>query len=147
MKEDWINYFAEIQLPPRLITNVENKIIEVQSIFGVEIEDVFISNRRTESGVSFLSLWLFTSDKALECKNFVSEDDYDILVVKNKVFYVNIKKTNYTDLENPTGDSNLVCNCYMSNTNLSCSFNALGVNCKYLMNIIKTRYISNVSNI
>lgn len=146
MKQEWNNYLQEIQLPERLINNVENKIAEVEYIFGVRIDNIFVSNRRTEQGVEFLSLWLFTEDKAFECKQFISLDDYDVVFIQHNVFYINTKKTNYPQLGSPTNDSSLVCNCYLGNTNISCSFNAVGINCKYLMNIIKSRYIANLRN-
>lgn len=144
MDQAWNNYLKEILFPERFLTIIESKINDVQSIYGTEIQTLFVSNRRTENGMEYLSLWLFSEDKAFECKNFISSDDYDVVYIQNNISYVNVKKTNYVDLHNPVNESSLVCNCYLANTNLSCSFNAIGANCKYLMQIIQSYYIANM---
>ena len=144
MKQEWKDYFQEINLPERLFANIECKVEEVQSIFGSEITQVFVSNRKTEQGIEFLSLWLFSINKAFECKNFISSEDYDMVYIRNNVSYVSINKINCTNIDNPMADSVLISNNYLANTNLSCSFNAVGRNCKYLMDILKSMYIPNM---
>ena len=147
MKQEWLEYLRLISLPERLCSIVENKIKEVQSIFDVECSIIFVSNRLTEQGVSFMSLWLFSDDKAYECKEFLSSDDYDTVYTRKNVVYVNIKKTNYPNLESTQENSNLSGTCYLGTANLSCSFNAVGENCIYLLNLLKSEYISNVKTI
>lgn len=144
MKKEWIDYLQEIQFPERLFAIVESKIKDVQLIFGTEIINLFVSNRRTEKGIDYLSLWLFSDNQVFECKNFISTDDYDVVFVQKNILYVNVKKSNYENLQNPINESSIVCNTYLSNTGLSCSFNAIGSNCKHLMHIIQTKYIPNM---
>lgn len=144
MEQVWNDYLQEIQLPERLLSIIESKINDVQSIFGTEIKTLFVSNRRTANGVEYLSLWLFSDDKAFECKNFISSDDYDVVYIQKNISYVNVKKSNYVDLRGPVNESSLVCNCYLVNTSLSCSLNAVGANCKYLMQIIQSQFIANM---
>ena len=126
MEQVWKDYLQEIQLPERLLSIIESKINDVQSIFGTEIKT------------------LFSEDKAFECKNFISSDDYDVVYIQNNISYVNVKKSNYVDLRDPVNESSLVCNCYLVNTSLSCSLNAVGANCKYLMQIIQSHFIANM---
>ena len=146
MKSEWNEYLSEIQLPSSLYSIIERKIKDVQDIFGVGIDKIFVTNRRTEQGTDFVSIWLFSDGKAFECKNFVSTDDYDIVVTRNNISYISIRKSSYLDIANPSKDSSLSCSCYMANTSLSCSFNAVGINCKYLMKILQDEYISNILN-
>lgn len=144
MKAEWNEYLSEIQLPSSLYSIIERKIKDVQDIFGVGIDKIFVTNRRTEQGIDFVSIWLFSNGKAFECKNFVSTDDYDIVITRKNISYVSIQKSNYSDINNPSTDSSLSSSCYLANTSLSCSFNAVGVNCKYLMRLLQDEFISNV---
>jgi hypothetical protein len=145
MRQEWLSYLDEIGVPQRHIGIVEKKIDEVSKIFGVEILRIFISNKRTEDQQEeFKSLWLFTADKAIECKNFISKDDYDVLYFDHKVTYVNIIKSNYDDRDNPVQESSLSAICFLTTSNLSCTLNAVNINVKFLLNIIKEVYLANL---
>ena len=147
MKENWNNYFSVIRLPEKLIEIITKKCSEIESLCSVELVDVFVSNVRKESGEEYKSLWFFSSDeKAFECKNFITDDDYDILCLHKNVAYFNIIKKELDDVENPSNESSMTVNCYIRGISMVCDFSATGVNCKYLVAISKKYYISNMSS-
>lgn len=147
MRQEWKTYFETIKLPEQLQTIIENKIQEVQSLFDVNIEDIFVSNRRNEQKIEYISLWLFSNDRVFECKNFISLDDYDMAPIGGNIPYVNVQKTNYSQISSPTEDSVLTISCYVGRGILSCTLNAAGINCKYLINILKSRFNSNFAKV
>lgn len=144
MKQEWSSYLNEIEIVSRYVDIIEKKIEEVSVLFDEEIERIFVSNIRKEEQVEFISLWLFSNNKLFECKNFISKEDYDVLIYKNKVSYINITKSNYSDFDNPSQDSTLNAVCYINGTNMSCLFNAVGSNAKYLLKLIKEIFLPNV---
>ena len=144
MKQEFLSYFSEIGLSDKLIAIVEKRMLEVSSIFGDEIKRVFICNNYSNQQQVFTSLWFFSETKAFECKNFVSKDDYDVVVFHHRVAYINIMKSHYSDLEEPTDESKLNATCYFQNVSVSCLLNAVGVNSKYLMCILKNVFLNNV---
>lgn len=144
MKQEWLQYLQEIGVAEILFDNIDKKIQEVSSIFNTDIQEIFVSNNRTEQEVVYTSLWLFAENKAYECKSFISKEDYDVLVFENKVSYVNITKSNFSDFDNPSQDSSINVVCYIDTSNLSCTFNAVGINSKYLLKLIKEKYLRNL---
>ncbi len=144
MKQEWISYLQEISVPDRYVSNVEKKINEVSSIFNTEIKRIFVCNRQSEQKIEYSSLWLFSEDRVYECKNFISKEDYDVLIFRNKIAYVNIQKSDFDNIENPSTTSSLNAVCLLKDINMSCSLSSVGVNTKYLLELLKEIYLKNL---
>lgn len=145
MKEDWTNYFSVINLPEKAKEIALKKCSEIEYLCGIEIADIFISEVKKETGIDYKSLWLFSSDeKVFECKNFITEDDYDILCLHKNVAYYNIVKKNLDDIDNPTEISTMTVNSYIRGISMTCDFMATGLNCKYLIDISRKYYLPNL---
>lgn len=144
MKQEWQDYLSKIGVADKLFEIIEKKISDVELIFNDKIDRIFVSNNQENQQIAYTSLWLFSDRKVYECKNFISKDDYDVLVFKERVAYVNIQKSDYTDLHTPTQDSILNVICYLTNANLSCSLNAVGINVKYLLGLLQDVYLANI---
>jgi hypothetical protein len=70
-----------------------------------EIKDIFVEDYINKEGSrEYESLYLFSNEKIMEARSFLTQDDWDLLYVD--VIYWNIKKENY-DFMKATKDSRL----------------------------------------
>lgn len=107
MKDEFFDYLKLLGMS-EVITNRVDKILTIYNrIFEIDVEDIFISEYIKEDKERvFENLWLFNPQFAMEAKNFVNVDDFDLTTMKNSVAYWQIKKQNY-DFKEPNEKSRL----------------------------------------
>lgn len=115
---------------------------ELSTIYeGIELNDIFINELNRNGERTFQSIWLFSDKHIIECKDFLSSDDFDLAVFKDNVQYFNIIKKEYTELENPSEKSSVSIHVTFGKVELSADFTAIGINCKYALTIAKKYFI------
>ena len=144
MKESFKNYCAAIGMSEVAQERVERVITELTSLYdNMQFDDIFINDMFRNGERTFASIWLFNEKYIVECKEFMTDDDYDLAIFDKTVQYFNIRKKDYSDLENPTEKSNITIDATFGyNAGLTCSFMANGKNCKYALNVAKKYFIS-----
>lgn len=143
MKESFNNYFETIQAPDILISRAEALISIAQSLFSFDVDDVFVNTMKNKEQIDYSSLWLFAGDRLMECKEFLTRQDIDIVKLGSNQKYFNLVFDNFDNLENvnlqSTAKATIVCN-----ENISSILFACGKNCEYLVSLSKKYFIPNM---
>lgn len=141
-------YFNELVLSESIKNRIQDIATNISLLYtGIEFSDIFLNNITNSGILEFTSLWLFSENYVVECKNFINEDDFDLTVLNKNVLYFNVKKSDYDDWENPTACSRVVFNMLVNNGKLSCNLNASGVNCKYAFKIVQKCFLRNMISV
>lgn len=143
MKDSFKNYFETIQAPATLINRAEALISVSQSLFALEADDIFVNTMKNKDQIEYSSLWIFAGDRLVECKEFLSKQDVDIVKLGSNLKYYNLVFDNFDNLENvnpqSTAKATLVCE-----ENISSILYASGKNCEYLVELSKKYFIPNM---
>lgn len=134
-------YYKAINLSEVAKERVESIISEVEDLFDIKISDVLVGEISNNTNRDFTSLWLFDNYYIIECKEFMSKNDFDFLAM-NGMFYVNINRIGY--LNRRPIDGSKVRIETSSYGNASCSLTAVGKNCSYAEKIMKKYFIPNI---
>ncbi len=138
-------YFDIIGLT-NLFRDRANEVIDFyQNLYPNQLKTVFISEYIDSDGNrNFKNLWLLTNKHICEAKNFLKEDDFDSVTIKNSVKGWLLKKKNY-DFKIATQKSRMTLNCFLSyaESHFSCSMKASGENCGFLRDLLKEYIIPN----
>lgn len=144
MKKSWNSYLSQLGLTGPVINRVESIVRELGIIYsGITFKDIFISQVKKETGVELKSLWLLSESMVVECKNFVTEDDYDLISLKS-LSYVRITKNSFQVDQEPRDASEVFLYGLFFTGSMNCSMSAYGMNCKYAMKIADKYIIPNV---
>ena len=130
--------------------DIEGPIGEkVKSIFNImknfcpdPIEDIFISDMLTPEGRTYSSVFLFSPNYALEAKQFLQQDCFDITPIKKCVYYYEIRASNY-DFERATDQSVLSVTAKFD-ADIRLYMQASKLNCNFLKSIILTYLKTNL---
>lgn len=143
MKAEWEQYLQAIGIKGPFLLKVENVLNFYQGIFGNKVDDIFISDFIDKEGNrQFESLWLFTSTFAFEAKQFLKEDDFDCMTLKNRVDYWQMKKTDY-DFKTAGPKSRMLLTI-RTNPMVGADFKASAENCDYLKAIFNKYVMPNI---
>lgn len=143
MKDLFKNYFETIQAPATLISRAEALISVAQSLFTFEADDVFVNTMKNKEQIEYSSLWLFTGDRLVECKEFLTKQDIDIVKLGSNLKYYNLIFNSYDNLKNANQQSTAKATMVFEE-NISSTLFACGMNCEYLVNISKKYFIPNI---
>ncbi|KQT18261.1 hypothetical protein ASG31_05910 [Chryseobacterium sp. Leaf404] len=118
-----------------------NHILELNlKVFEFELEDILISEYKNQEGVNiYTSLWIFTEEFSIECKNFLYTYDFDLTPMSKGINYCSISFENY-NLEETNDGSKVNISAQFSDA-VHGSIVATGINCKYAYNIYKKYFI------
>lgn len=143
MKEKFSTYLKDVNASESAKTKVEQIYNEILSLYNnINIDDIFITNVNNNGNVEWQSLWLFNENFAIECKNFLSQqEDYDIAPLSNKIIYYNIKKGHYKLNDSPCQNSYISITILINNGHSSCNLIATGTNCVYAKNISQKYFL------
>lgn len=146
MNESFENYCAEIGLSSVARQRVGNIVEELSKLYNdMQFDDIFINDMDRNSEHAYTSIWLFNKQYVAECKEFMTDDNFDLTIYKDNIRYLNIRKKDYSDINNPIEKSNIAIDViFDSNLGLTCNIIANGVNCKYAINIAKKYFIPNL---
>lgn len=136
MNAEFIEYLNDLNITGIL----QNRIEDIYKIFKEmcpdEIVDIFVTNYIKENGSKeYENIWFFSDKYAMEGKNFITKDDFDITPIKNRIHYWNIKLENY-DYQSATQISRLFLK-FISVSGINFELKASAENCDYLRDIIK----------
>jgi len=145
MKEEFIKYLESIGLTETLCKRIETIYEFYKDVCPDEIADIFVTDYITEDGSrEYENLWFFSEKYAMEAKQFITKDDFDITPIKNRIHYCRIQKWDY-DFKKATEKSRLYLRCDQD-TGMSCEFKASKENCDYLKDIILNYILPNLKN-
>lgn len=136
MKKNAFDWYEQNGFPPTVILLAKEITSQVEKYYDMEFEMIFISNILNEKNEEYPSLWLFTDQYVVECKNFLTNYDIDIVKYKNSINYINIITDNSNTLDNPSPASTMKLRITLS-SDIRCIFDAFGTNCKKLGDIAK----------
>lgn len=147
METSFEHYFTDLAISSVMKERIEYICHEITDLYNVKIEDLFLCDIvKNDAGREFTSLWLFVDNYVIECKEFINNDDYDLINLnKTGVTYFNIRKSNFTKFCEPSDNSNVIILIRMSN-HLNCNFMATGKNCKHLIEISKKYFIAKLKD-
>lgn len=143
MKEKFCTYLKNVNASAATQTKVEQLYNEILLLYNnINIDDIFITNVINNGSVEWLSLWFFNESFAIECKNFLSQnEDYDIAPLNNRIIYYNIKKGNYKLDDEPNQNSYINITILINNGRSSCNLIATGKNCLYAKNLSQKYFL------
>lgn len=139
MNQNTLNWYRGIGFPEALLNSAVDIISRVEKYFEMEFEEFFISNAQKDDVMDYTSVWLFSDQDAIECKNFLTSFDIDIVRYKRNVRYVNIITGKNDSLTDPTDNSVMKLSVLLAD-DVKCLFTAKGMNCKKLDEIAR-RYL------
>ena len=146
MREEFIEYLKSIGLAEALCERIET-IYEFYNsgICPDEITGIFVTDYITGDGTrEYENLWFFSEKYAMEAKQFIKEDDFDITPIKNRIQYWRIKKQDY-DFKKATEKSRLYL-IFALDTGVRGEFKASKENCDYLIDIILKYVLPNLKD-
>jgi len=90
------DYLDSLGLKGDLVGRIE-KIYEFYSeIISEEIKDIFVTEYLKEDGSrEYVNLWLFSDNLGMEAHNFITDDVFDCVTIKNKIQRWDINKKHY----------------------------------------------------
>lgn len=126
---------------------VKGRIFEVlnmnNDIFNAQIEDIFICELKNEEGArNYTSLWLFSQDICIECKDFLTRNDFDITPLKDEVTYCSIEIQDF-DLIN-CNEKSFVKTHFTFKSKVSGDIISTEENCIWALKIYKKYIIPNI---
>jgi hypothetical protein len=139
MDKDFSNYLNDIEITE---TNLQERIYNIFIFYAndlcpEDIKDIFVTDYISEELREYENLWFFSENFAMEAKNFISEDDFDITYF-SKINGLEIKKKNYNfKNSNISSRLNLFCDTESEIYQMKASKN----NCDYLKKIIKNYFL------
>jgi hypothetical protein len=142
MNNQFNEYLGILPLTKVVKDRVQTVISLNQMIMDEDILDIFISDmKNSDGGKEYSSLWIFTKSFIIECKNFLSEHDFDIVPYENKITYSSVKAIDF-DFVNTTEKSTIIVNCSLNA--MSCNFIATESNCLEIFKLYKKHIVPNL---
>lgn len=146
MKPKFIDYLTNINVSDVAKSRIELIYNEILSLYNnIEIDDILLTNVNNNGNAEFQSLWLFNKNFAIECKNFLYQDDFDIVTLNNIIYY-NIKKSNYKFNDMPNVNSVVFLTIIINNGKNSCNLTASGNNCPFAKAISQKYFLKKMDN-
>ena len=134
-----LNWYKEIGFPEAVISTAAEITTQVEEYYEIEFDEIFICNIQNEGQEEYMSLWMFSEQDVVECKNFLTRFDIDIAKYKGNVKYVNIITDKKETLFNPADSSTMRLSISLDD-DIKCYFDAKGMNCKKLRGVA-TRFL------
>ena len=139
MNQNDLKWYRENGFPETVVSTAVEITAQVERFYEMEFVEIFICNIQKEGQEEYTSLWLFTEQDVVECKNFLTRFDIDIVRYKGNVRYVNIITNKSDALDKPSQDSTMKLAVSLAE-DIKCFLDAKGANCQRLSGIAK-RYL------
>ena len=149
MKQKFVDYLNQIKMAETYVIAIEESISNIESLYGVTVDDIFVNMIKEEERINVNSLWLFYGDSLVECKDFIRSKNYDIVKYLSNIQYTTIELQD-VDVQMRTIDDKSIVKIYAvigKGGNLSCSLSACGENCRKCIEVYKRFFVQNVVNI
>ena len=142
MKKEFVNYLGTLGISENLRQRIETIYEFYESVCPDEIKDIFVTDYwKNDGSREYEHLWFFSEKFAMEAKRFVTEDDFDLAVIKNQISHWAVKKNDY-DFKMATERSRLYLAIRFGS--LTCGLKASSGNCDHLDRIFRKYVISNL---
>jgi hypothetical protein len=134
MKDEFVEYLKSIGIPEAIRERIEMIYEFYREICPDEITGVFVTDYIKEDGSrEYENLWFFSDKYFMEAKQFITQDNFDIAPIKNRISYWNIRKQDY-NFKKATPKSRFYLKISMEFPT-SGEFKAAKENCDYLRSI------------
>lgn len=148
MNREFYDYFSDILISEVAKRRIEEIYNEIKDLYNnIKIDDVLLCDVINNGNRDYINLWFFGHNIVIECKEFMSKDDFDLAILDGNITYFNIKKRNYITTQEPRSDSNVTIDAILNNGRITCNLMATGKNCKYAIMIAKKYLITNTGAI
>lgn len=134
MKQNVLKWYREIGFPETVVSTAADIIAQVETFYDMLFDGIFISNIRNGDQEEYTSLWLFSGQYVVECKDFLTRFDIDIVRYKDNIRYVSILTDRKESLTNPTHTSTMKLSVLLADS-VRCLYDATGLNCMKLSEI------------
>lgn len=140
------DYFSDIALSETMKSRIQDLCNSIGFLYeNIDFKDIFLCDiMNNDKNKEYTSLWLFSETHIVECKNFMSQEDFDLAGINKNILYFNIKSSKYDDWNNPKPDSMVSISTILNSGKLTCNFIASGNNCKYAVKIAKKYLLPNM---
>jgi len=143
MKTEWTTYLESIGIQGLFLKRVEEVLDFYQHVYPGQIEDIFITDYFDKDGNrQYESMWLFSKTSAMEAKQFLRDDNFDWVLLKQQVRYWAIKKTEY-DFRKASIKSRMSLQFSLIMP-VGCTLKASQENCEYLKTLFLKYVMPNV---
>jgi len=143
MKNDFLEYLKKLGMSSPFQERVKQILEFYMTCCGIDAKDIFISDYIDSEGKRlYESLWLFTEDFVCEAKQFLTQDIFDAMPIKNNFLRWEIQKTEY-DFKHTYPKSRLTVSIYFGE-NIAGNLKASGDNCDDLRNIFRKYILPNI---
>ena len=96
MKKKFKEYLGTLPITKVVINRIDEVMTLNSKLLNDKILDIFVCEIKNHEGSrTYTSLWLFAEKNAIECKNFLQTDDFDITPYFKKLDYCSIKPLNF----------------------------------------------------
>lgn len=144
MKRAFEAYLNSVGIVGALVQRVDVILKFYESICPEEIADIYVSEYVKEDGSrEYENLWFFSTNFVMEAKNFIQQDNFDMLTIKKRIPYWRIEKRDY-DFVRGTDTSRLSLHFSTGPLGLSGNLKASKENCDHLRDILKSRILGNM---
>lgn len=107
------------------------------------VEDAFVSQYRESDGRLVIeSIWMFTSSWAVEFKNALKEENFDLAILKDSITHLILELRDF-DLKKAQESSRLKVHFQLLH-GITGDFQATDANCLELLRITRERFLPNV---
>lgn len=143
--DDFSGYIDKLNISSTMRNRIDKVLIMNQKIINDDFKDIIINDTKNQDGaLNYNSLWIFSEKYIIECKNFMSETNFDIAPLRKNVSYAYIKTSNF-DLDSASLASTI--EVYFSfEKDFSGTLTASGINCNQVIKIYKTYIIENIKD-
>lgn len=143
MKAEFLSYLSSISATDQVMGRVELILNFYKEVCPEDIKDIFICETiKSDGNIEYQSLWLFSEKYAMEAKNFLIQDDFDIMPINKLITYCDVQKTEY-DFNNISEGSRLFVKVSVTHM-INGEFRASKANCNFLKTIILKYFVPNL---
>ena len=143
MNESFLEYLDTIGIRGALLERISGILAKYGLLAPqLDILDMFVSEAatRVDGPRVFENLWLFSKDFAMEAKAFQTEDNCDIMAIRDLVFRFEFRSENY-DFEKAVDRSSLTFLCMSPAEGGGGLMHASGSNCDQLLRIVRSQFL------
>ena len=148
MKHEFLDYLKSLSMPDAYLERTTSVIEQIERLFTLNTDDLFITDYIKDDGERvFESLWLFDGGLLVEAKNFLKQEDFDLIRLKSNVAYLRVMSSNF-NFAKATNKSrlNIEFNFRDGSTGLSAQMRASRENCVKLLGLLQTYISPNLSS-
>lgn len=138
------DYLTKMPFSKAVKTRIEEVIELNRLIYELDFDDIFVCELKNEEGArNYVSLWLFTKEFCIECKDFLSRNDFDITPIEKNITYCSIEHRDFNLIEG--NEKSFVKIHFTFQANLSGTLISTEENCIWALYIHKKYLLPNIN--